>query len=96
MKKQKTKRKSKRTDIEEKRPTPSPYDSEQCWQCHYIIAPGLGMDMLPEEGGHCVCKGWTEDVFGDACELFKLRYGSYKDWNIDQLTKEDWDNLNKM
>jgi len=80
----------------ESRPTPSPFDSEICWQCHYINPPELGYDMLPESGGYCVCKGWTEDVFGEACELFRRKYGASAGDEIDPLTKEDWDQLNNM
>ncbi len=76
--------------------TPGPYDSKQCWQCHHIISPELGMDMLPESGGYCLCKGWTEDVFGDACELFRKKFDRFPDWGMDQITREDWDNLNNM
>ena len=76
--------------------TPSPYDSKICWQCQYIIAPELGMDMMPESGGYCVCKGWTDNVFGEACELFIRKYGSRQQWVIDPITKEDWDKLNNM
>jgi len=76
--------------------TPSPYDSEICWQCEYISAPELGMDMLPENGGYCSCKGWTDDIFADACELFRRKFEIRLHRDVDPLIREDWDNINKM
>lgn len=89
-------KKSSSPEHEKNRPTPTPNDSDTCWQCQYINPTELGLDMMPDSGGHCVCKGWTEDVFGDACDLFKKKYGRQPGQDIDPMTREDWDNLNKM
>lgn len=89
-------KKSSSPDHEKNRPTPSPNDNSICWQCQYINPSELGYDMLPDSGGHCVCKGWTDDVFGDACDLFKRKMDRLPDNDVDPMTKEDWDNINKM
>lgn len=93
MKKRKKEKENKIPAIPE---TPSLFDAEMCWQCRYIIEPGLGYEMMPEFGGYCICKGWTDSIYGDACELFQRKYGRGQIRDVDPLTKEDWDNINNM
>lgn len=80
----------------QKSSTPSLYDSDVCWQCEFISSPELGIDMLPESGGYCSCKGWTDDIYVEACELFRKKSSHKQNYDVDPIIKQDWDNINKM